>query len=52
MKNIILLITDTFRYDNLGSRAPRPVRTPALDEFAERRATEHHWAAARARGGM
>jgi arylsulfatase A-like enzyme len=40
MKNIILLITDTFRYDNLASRAPRPVRTPALDRFAAERATE------------
>ncbi|MBN1642595.1 MAG: sulfatase [Anaerolineae bacterium] len=40
MKNIILLITDTFRYDNLYSRAVRPVRTPALDRFVEERATE------------
>ena len=40
MKNIILLITDTFRYDNLGDRAPRPVRTPALDAFIAERATE------------
>lgn len=40
MKNIILLITDTFRYDNLGDRAKRPVRTPALDAFAAERATE------------
>ena len=40
MKNIVLLITDTFRYDNLGDRAARPVRTPALDRFAAERATE------------
>lgn len=40
MKNIILLITDTFRYDNLGARARRPVRTPELDAFAAERATE------------
>lgn len=42
MKNIILLITDTFRYDNLGDRAARPVRTPCLDSFARERATEVH----------
>ena len=40
MKNIILLITDTYRYDNLGDRAERPIRTPALDRFAAERATE------------
>ena len=40
MKNIILLITDTFRFDNLGDRAKRPVRTPELDAFAAQRATE------------
>ena len=40
MKNIVLLITDTFRFDNLGDRAPRPVRTPALDRFLADRATE------------
>ena len=39
MKNIILIITDTFRYDNLGQRAPRPVNTPELDRFAAERAT-------------
>ena len=33
MKNIVLLITDTFRYDNLGERARRPIRTPMLDKF-------------------
>ena len=38
--NIIVLITDTFRRDNLGDRAARPVRTPALDRFAAERATE------------
>ena len=40
MKNIVLLVTDTFRYDNLGDRAARPVRTPQLDRFAAERATE------------
>lgn len=39
MKNIILLITDTFRYDNLGDKAERNVRTPRLDRFAARYAT-------------
>ena len=38
--NIIVLITDTFRRDNLGDRAARPVRTPELDRFAADRATE------------
>ncbi len=40
MKNIVLLITDTFRYDNLGARAEMAVRTPELDRFAAERATE------------
>ena len=40
MKNIILLITDTYRYDNLFGRARRPVHTPCLDAFATDRATE------------
>ena len=41
MLNIILLISDTFRFDNLDSRAERmPVRTPELDRFAAERATE------------
>jgi arylsulfatase A-like enzyme len=39
LKNIIWLITDTFRYDNLAGRAKRPVRTPELDRFAEERAS-------------
>jgi len=40
MHNIILIITDTFRYDNLGDRAKvMPVRTPELDAFAAERAT-------------
>jgi arylsulfatase A-like enzyme len=34
--NIILLISDTFRYDNLFDRASMPVRTPELDRFSER----------------
>ena len=39
MKNIILVITDTFRYDNLSDKAEKPVRTPELDRFAAERAT-------------
>ena len=39
MKNIIILLTDTFRSDNLGDRATRPVRTPEIDKFANERAT-------------
>lgn len=39
MKNIIVMITDTFRYDNLRNLAERPVRTPELDKFADQRAT-------------
>lgn len=39
MKNLVLIITDTFRYDNLARRAPRAVRTPELDRFAAERAT-------------
>jgi arylsulfatase A-like enzyme len=39
MRNIVLIITDTFRWDNLGRRAKMPVRTPALDAFAAERAT-------------
>ena len=34
--NIILIISDTFRYDNLFDRASMPVRTPHLDRFAAR----------------
>jgi len=37
--NIILLLSDTFRYDNLFDRAAdMPVRTPNLDAFARNRA--------------
>ncbi len=39
MKNIVLIITDTYRYDNLGERAARQVRTRELDRFAAERAT-------------
>ncbi|HIE29453.1 TPA: hypothetical protein EYP66_19465 [Candidatus Poribacteria bacterium] len=40
MYNIILIITDTYRYDNLGDRVEAmPVRTPELDAFAAERAT-------------
>ena len=34
--NIILIISDTFRYDNLFSQVEIPVRTPHLDVFAGR----------------
>jgi len=34
--NIIIIISDTFRYDNLFDRARLPVRTPELDRFAGR----------------
>jgi len=34
--NIILIISDTFRYDNLFKRAALPVRTPELEKFAAR----------------
>ena len=34
--NIILIISDTYRYDNLFDRASMPVRTPHLDRFAGR----------------
>lgn len=34
--NIIMLISDTFRYDNLFDRAAMPVRTPHLDAFSRR----------------
>ena len=40
MKNIILIITDTYRFDNLYNRAKMPVRTPNLDRFADTRAIE------------
>ena len=39
MKNIVVIITDTFRYDNLRNLAERPIRTPELDKFADERAT-------------
>jgi arylsulfatase A-like enzyme len=34
--NIILIISDTFRYDNLFDRSVMPVRTPHLDTFSQR----------------
>ena len=34
--NIILLISDTYRYDNLFDRGTPPVATPNLDRFSER----------------
>ncbi|MFW5999005.1 MAG: sulfatase [Halanaerobiaceae bacterium] len=39
MKNIILIITDTFRFDNLKNKAERTVRTPELDKFSREKAT-------------
>ena len=39
MKNIILLITDTYRFDNLVDRGEKTVATPYLNEFMRNRAT-------------
>ncbi|KXA93537.1 hypothetical protein AKJ65_06245, partial [candidate division MSBL1 archaeon SCGC-AAA259E19] len=36
MKNILLIITDTFRYDNLNGEN---VNTPELDEFSKKKAS-------------
>lgn len=36
--NIILIMSDTFRFDNLFDRSPVPVDTPNLDAFAGRAA--------------
>jgi len=44
--NIILLVSDTFRYDNLFDRAAMPVRTPQLDRFCERAVSLSHMYAA------
>ncbi|MFW6157880.1 MAG: sulfatase-like hydrolase/transferase [Planctomycetota bacterium] len=43
--NIILLVSDTFRYDNLFDRSEvMPVRTPELDRFGERAVScENTW---------
>ena len=40
--NIIVIIADTFRYDNLLDRASMPVRTPELDRFSERAVSLSH----------
>ena len=34
--NIVFIVSDTFRYDNLSDSGPMPPRTPELDRFAER----------------
>ena len=34
--NIILILSDTFRYDNFFDRAAMPVHTPHLDAFFEK----------------
>ena len=34
--NIILIVSDTFRYDNFFDRSATPVRTPHLDSFSRR----------------
>ncbi len=34
--NILMIVSDTFRKDNLSCYAVRRVRTPHLDRFAER----------------
>ena len=33
--NIIFVMSDTFRYDNLSCYGPTQTKTPRLDEFAE-----------------
>ena len=38
MRNIILLVTDTYRFDNLNRAAERPIDTPYLNRFARTRA--------------
>ena len=38
MRNIILVVTDTFRFDNLYRRAARPIDTPNLNRFAQSKA--------------
>ena len=45
--NIILMVSDTFRYDNLFDRAAAgpmgmPVCTPCLDAFAQRAVSFSH----------
>jgi arylsulfatase A-like enzyme len=39
MKNLVLIITDSFRYDNLSENGECTVRTPELNRFAAERAT-------------
>ena len=34
--NIILIVSDTYRHDNLFDRSALPVRTPHLDAFSQR----------------
>lgn len=41
--NIILILSDTFRYDNLLGRARFPVRTPNLDAFSRRSVSLSHY---------
>ena len=33
--NVILVVSDTFRYDNLSCYGPTQVKTPRLDQFAQ-----------------
>lgn len=40
--NIILIVSDTFRYSNLHGGGPLPVRTPELDRFAQRAVSLSH----------
>ncbi len=44
--NIILIVSDTFRYDNLFDRAAMPVRTPNLDAFSAQAASSSRMYAA------
>ena len=41
--NIILINSDTYRYDNLFDRAAMPVHTPHLDKFSERAVSFSHF---------
>ena len=41
--NVILIVSDTYRYDNLFDRAAMPVRTPNLDAFSARAVSMSHF---------
>lgn len=39
---VIVILTDSFRYDHLGFVGRKPVETPALDAFAQEATVFHH----------